>query len=62
MARLFVFVFTRDPNSLGFNSSSHILWGLNFGEAEEVSAIPSAFQEGIAGDFNLPTKTGRALE
>lgn len=57
-----MFVFTRDPNSLGFNSSSHILWGLNFGEAEEVSAIPSAFQEGIAGDFNLATKTGRALE
>lgn len=40
-----MFVFTRDPNSLGFNSSSHILLGLKLGEAEEVSAIITKFYE-----------------
>lgn len=43
-----MFVFTRDPNSLGFNSSSHILLGLKLGEAEEVSAIITKFFEDIA--------------
>lgn len=42
-----MFVFTRDPNSLGFNSSSHILLGLKFGEEEEISAVITKFYEDI---------------
>lgn len=42
-----MFVFTRDPNSLGFNSSSHILLGLKLGEEEETSAVIINFYEDI---------------
>lgn len=42
-----MFVFTRDPNSLGFNSSSHILLGLKLGEEEEISAVITKFYEDI---------------
>lgn len=34
-----MFVFPRDPSSLGLNSSSHILLGLKFSEAQEIPAI-----------------------
>lgn len=47
MKRLLVFVFTRDPNSLGFNSSSHILLGLELGEARGISAIIARFYHSI---------------
>lgn len=56
-----MFVFTRDPSSLGFNSSSHILLGLQLGEAEEVSVIRTKFDgRHHSGDFNLQTQNGHS--
>lgn len=58
-----MFVFTRDPNSLGFNSSSHILLGLKLGEAKEISAIITQFYEGITlGILTCKLKTGIGTE
>ena len=54
-----MFVFTRDPSSLGFNSSSHILLGLKLGEVEEVSAVVTKLYEGITlGILTCKLKTG----
>lgn len=54
-----MFVFPRDPGSLGFNSSSHILLGLKLGKVEEISAIITKFYEGITlGILTCKLKTG----
>lgn len=62
-----MFVFTRDPNSLGFNSSSHILLGLELGGAGGISAITARFYHGITPGIltcknsNLAQQQGRCL-